>query len=71
MTPPMEMEAAGEATSAASPLGDDVRDAVVADANPRAMRTIVIRARADSAASRRCSLLRVLFLTIRVRVRLN
>ena len=51
MTPPMEMEAAGEATSAASPLGDNVRDAVVADANPRATRTISCpdRARADSA----------------------
>ena len=56
----MAMEAAGEATSAASPLADDVRDAVVADAISRATRTIACqnRARAGSAASRRCSLLR-------------
>lgn len=56
----MAMEAAGEATSAASPLADDVRDAVVADAISRATRTIACqnRARAGSAASRRCLLLR-------------
>ena len=42
----MAMEAAGEATGAASPLADDVRDAVVVDAISRAMRTIACQNRA-------------------------
>ena len=56
----MALEASVEPTRPVVPLGDNVRDAVAEDANPRVARTLpcLHRARADSSASRRCSLLR-------------